>query len=170
MTVPVLGELATAPWPGIVVVFALGGALLAWRLAARDREPVAAVRAVPHAYPNRDPVSVAVDALGTRAYGRLLDRARTQLATVSVRTTGRPLDALPSRWGRGRARAAPPVRTVRRLRARLRALRARASWRERSWAPRHDPWRSSDESDRRFRAEIARFLLDLSRAARGGGP
>lgn len=168
MTGLALGGLAGAPWPGLVVAGALGGALIAWWLGARAREPAAAVRLVPHLYPNRDPVSVAVDALGSHAYARLLERARTQLAAVSVRTTGRSLDALPSRWTFWRRAPPPPVRSVRRLRARLDSLRMRARWRERSWVPLADPWRSAEESDRRFRSEIAGLLADLTRAA--GGP
>lgn len=164
-----LGWLAGAPWPGIVAATALGGAIVAWIAGARAREPAAAIRPIPHAYPNRDPVSVAVDALHSATYSRLLDRAYVQLAALSVRTTGRPLEAVPHRWRLWRRRVAPPVRAVQQLRSRAALLRARAQWRERRWAPRSDPWRTTADSDRRFRAEIARFLVDLGRASGAAG-
>jgi len=160
-----LGAVATAPWPGIVVGAGLGGALLAWRLAARTREPAAAVRPVPHVYPNRDPVSVAVDALTSHAYGRLLDRARAQLTSISVHTTGKTPDELPGRWAMWRGRASPAARVVHRLGRRLASLRTRAAWRQHAWAPRADLWRSPAASDVHFRSEIAGFLADLGRAA-----
>lgn len=162
-----LGPLAGAPWPGLVVAAGLGGALLAWRWATRTREPAAAIRPVPHAYPNRDPVSVAVDALTSHAYGRLLDRARAQLVSLSVHTTGRTPDQLPGRWAMWRRRASPTARRVRRLERRLEGLRARARWRQRAWWPRADVWRSPAVSEARFRGEISRFLTELGRALPG---
>jgi len=61
-------------------------------LATRTREPAASIRPVPHVYPNRDPVSVAVDALTSHAYRRLLEDAGFR--NVQGRITGSTLDAV----------------------------------------------------------------------------
>lgn len=164
-----LAATGQAVWPALVVGGSFAAAILVGRFGARAREPAADVRAVPHAYPNRDPVSVAVDSLAGRSYSRLLDRAHVQLRRFCLATTGRPLEGVPPRWAVWRRRVPAPVRRAQQFRARWGSLRARAAWRDRWWAPRGDPWRSPAESDARFRTVIAGFLVDLGRASSEAG-
>ncbi|MCI4336323.1 MAG: hypothetical protein L3K17_03885 [Thermoplasmata archaeon] len=166
MTLFGIGGLTALPWTGIALGGLLLGAIAAWWLASRVREPAAPIRLLPQTYPNRDPVSVAVEALESGRYTRLLERARTQLSAFSVRETGRPLDNLPGRWTGWRTPASPGVRTVRRMRGRLDQLRRRADWRKRSWLPRADVWRSSAASSARFQREIATLLADQGKLVR----